>query len=146
MFDHADVVADEQIRQVQTVAQIKKQVDDLRLNGDIQRRHRFITDDDFGIDRQRPCDADPLALPSGKLMRIAVQCVLLQSNPIERLDRERTRLRPLDQPMGDGGFGDCIENALTWVQCGGGILENHLNAETGSSVLTCLVHHRLAVE
>ncbi|MNN95484.1 hypothetical protein D3C81_2142980 [compost metagenome] len=64
MADHAQVVADEQIRQVQVVAQLFKQVQHLRLNRHIQGGHGFIADDHGRLERQRPRDADALALPA----------------------------------------------------------------------------------
>ncbi len=146
MLDHADVVADEQIRKVQTVPQIKKQVYDLGLNGHVQRGHRFVTHYDARIDSQRARNANPLTLPPGKLMRIAIQRIFLQTDAVERLDREGACLGPLDQLVGNGSFGDRINNALAWVQCGGGILKDHLNAQTRACLLLGLVRHGFAVE
>jgi len=39
-----------------------KQVDDLRLDGDVESRDRLVADDQFGFRRECPCDADTLAL------------------------------------------------------------------------------------
>lgn len=41
--NHADIVADEQACQVEPVAQLHEDIQNLRLNGDVQRRHGFIT-------------------------------------------------------------------------------------------------------
>ena len=46
-------------------------LDDLRLDRDVERRHRLVADDQIGIDGQRAGDADTLALPAGELVRIA---------------------------------------------------------------------------
>ena len=53
----------EQIRQTQPLLQIHQQVDDLRLNRNIERRHRFVTDQQLGLHRQRASNADTLPLP-----------------------------------------------------------------------------------
>ena len=44
--------------------QVAEEVDDRRLHGDIERRHRLVADDEVGLHRQRPGDADALALPA----------------------------------------------------------------------------------
>jgi hypothetical protein len=70
MFDHSQIVRDEQIGQPKSFLQILKKVDDLRLNRNIQRRYWFVQNQKTGFDRQRPRNSYPLALPAGKLMRI----------------------------------------------------------------------------
>ena len=63
---------DEQKREALLLLQVLHQVDDLRLDRDIERRDRLVCDDEAGIDRDRPRDADPLALAARELARIAV--------------------------------------------------------------------------
>jgi hypothetical protein len=50
------------------VLQIFQQVDHLRLDGDVQRRNRFVADDEGGVRGQGAGDADALPLPAGKLV------------------------------------------------------------------------------
>ena len=59
--------------------QIVQQVDDLRLNGHVQRGNRLVADDELGVERQGACDADALALSAGELVRIAVAVIGLQA-------------------------------------------------------------------
>jgi hypothetical protein len=42
-------VADEQIGQPELALQVLHQVDDLRLDRDVQRRDRLVADDEFGF-------------------------------------------------------------------------------------------------
>ena len=79
-------------------------------------------------------------------MRIAIQRIFLQADTVERLDREGACLGPRDQLVGNGSFGDRINNALAWIQCGGGILKDHLNAQACACLLFGLVRHGFAVE
>ena len=51
--------------------QVAQQVDDLRLNRHVERRHRLVGDDQPRVDRERAGDADPLPLTTGELVRIA---------------------------------------------------------------------------
>lgn len=58
MLNHSQVMADEQVGQMQLFAQLVKQVDDLSLDGHIQCRHALITDQEIRFNRQGPGDAD----------------------------------------------------------------------------------------
>ena len=62
ILHHIEIMRDEQIGEVEFLLKIPKQVQDLRLNRHIQGRYRFITDDEFGIERKSTRNADPLTL------------------------------------------------------------------------------------
>ena len=62
MLDDGQIVGDEKIRQVALFLQGFQQVDDLRLNGDVQRGDRLIADDELRVQGQRTGNADTLAL------------------------------------------------------------------------------------
>ena len=51
-------------RQVHLALQLTQQLDDLRLDGHVQRRHRFVTQNDFGPQDDGAGNPDPLALAS----------------------------------------------------------------------------------
>ena len=59
---HAEIVRDEEHRELEPLAHACQQIQHLRLHRDIERRHRFIGDQHVGLERQRPGNADPLAL------------------------------------------------------------------------------------
>ena len=59
---------------------VLEQVDDLRLDRDVERRDGLVGDDELRVDGQRPRDADALALAPGELVRIAVRVVRLQAH------------------------------------------------------------------
>ena len=54
-------------------AQFFNQFEDLRLNGHVQRRRRFIGDQHFRVTCQGDGDHHPLAHSAGKLVRVVVQ-------------------------------------------------------------------------
>ncbi len=61
--DDAEVVRDEQVAEAETTLQRHEQVEDLRLDRDIERRHRFVEHDDVGGGLgERTRDRDALAL------------------------------------------------------------------------------------
>ena len=68
------VVRDEDVGQPELVLEVLEQVEDLRLDGHVERGHRLVADDQLRIHGQRPGDADPLALPAGELVREPVEC------------------------------------------------------------------------
>ena len=65
--------------------QLLQKIDDLRLDGHIERRHRLVANDKLGTDRKRPGNADALALTATKLMRVAAVMVLAQADLMEQL-------------------------------------------------------------
>ena len=69
--DDREVVRDEQVREVELVLQRLEQVDDLRLDRDVERGDRLVRDDEVRVDGERAGDADPLALAAGELVRVA---------------------------------------------------------------------------
>lgn len=75
MANNAQVMGNKQIGQSEFFLKILEHINDLRLNGNIERGDRLIADDELGIDRKRSRNTDSLALTAGELMRIAV-CVL----------------------------------------------------------------------
>ena len=72
MAHHREVVADEEVGEPELLLQVLEQVDDLRLDRDVERGDRLVADDELRVERQRPGDADALALAAGELVRVAV--------------------------------------------------------------------------
>ena len=62
VLDHRQVVRDEQVRQAELALQVLQQVEHLSLHRHVQRRHRFVADDEPRLNSQRTRDADALAL------------------------------------------------------------------------------------
>ena len=54
IFDHGKIMCDKQIRGTELVLQFLEQVQNLGLNGHIQRRDRLVADYQLGLDDQRP--------------------------------------------------------------------------------------------
>ena len=69
MADHTQIVADEDIGQTEIGTKFHEQVEHLRLNRYIQRGHGLVAHQQIRFDRQRPGDADALALAAGELVR-----------------------------------------------------------------------------
>ena len=84
----AEVVGDEQVGQAELVLQVVEQVDDLRLDRDVERRDRLVGDDELRVQRERAGDADALALAARELVRVAVAVLRREADELEQL---RTR-------------------------------------------------------
>jgi len=84
VLDHREIVRDEEIRDTMLLLQIAEQIDDLRLNRNVQRAHRLVADDQFRLDRQRARDADALALPAGKFMRITLRINRVEADVLKQ--------------------------------------------------------------
>jgi len=72
IFDDRHVVRDEQVGNAQPALQVAQQVQDLRLDGHIERAGWFVANDKLRLDGQRARNRDALALAAGEFMRIAV--------------------------------------------------------------------------
>ena len=64
--------------------QVLEQVDDLRLDRDVERRHRLVADDEVWLGGERAGDADALALAAGEFVRPAMRGVARQAHGVEQ--------------------------------------------------------------
>ena len=70
--DDAQIVRDEQNRRAEALLQIAEQLEDLRLDRDVERGRRLVGDDERWIQDERHRDDDALAHAAGELVRIFV--------------------------------------------------------------------------
>ena len=73
-------MGDQQIGQGLLFPQVQQQIDDLGLNGHIQRRNGLVAQQQPGLHRQRTGDADALAHTAGELVGIAVDAGGVQTH------------------------------------------------------------------
>ncbi len=57
--------------------------EDLRLNGDVERRRRLVRDDHGRVDGESARDGDPLALSAREFVRQARRGVRRQADPLD---------------------------------------------------------------
>ena len=70
-----------------------QQVEDLRLDGDVERGDRLVADDELRLEGERAGDADALALAAGEFVRVAVMWSGVEARPARQ--SAATRSRPL---------------------------------------------------
>lgn len=66
--NHRQVMRNEHVGQVLFFLQLLQQIDNLGLNGHVQRGDALVAHNELGLYRQRPGNADALPLTAGELM------------------------------------------------------------------------------
>jgi hypothetical protein len=79
-------------------ARIAQQLQDLRAHRDVERRQRFVADEDARPVHDRAGQRDALALPAGELVRVAVGHRGLEPDRLEHLLRGRAGRRDAERP------------------------------------------------
>src|ERR1700738_3109910 len=93
VLDHGQIVRNEEIGQAELALQVHHQVEDLRLNGDIEGRNRFVGDDELRRERERARDPDTLALAAGALVRVMGHVRFAQPRAVLSLAEPRRWMR-----------------------------------------------------
>ena len=129
------------------VLQPPQQIYNLRSHAHIQRRNRFIQNQQLRPQRQRAGNVDALPLSSAELVRIAAQRRFVEAHLMQKLDRLRAQgggvcLYSGLVPMDEQRLGDNLLHSHTWIQGGVGILEDglHLAAQAAQLGARCPCH------
>ena len=93
ILHHAEIVGDEQVGEAEPLLQLAEQVQDLRLDRDIEGGDGLVADDQLRLRRQRPRDADPLALAAGELVREERRLFGPEADAVEKLGDAEVALR-----------------------------------------------------
>ena len=93
MAHHVQVVADEKERQTQLRAQVRKQIEDLRLHGNIERGDRLVGNDEIRPARKRAGNSDALALAARELVREPLRMGRIKTDQGKQF-RRRSAPRP----------------------------------------------------
>ena len=125
--DDGEVVRDEQVGQAELGLELLHEVDDLRLDGDVERRDRLVADEELRVQRERSCYADALSLASGELMRVATDRVGRQADEGEQLTDAGARLRATGDRVDTKRLAHDPADRVARVQRGERILEDHLH-------------------
>ena len=72
------------VGEVELLLQVLQQVDDLRLDRDVQGRDGLVADDQARVEGDGPC-LDPLPLASRELVRVAVVVLGVEADHLEKL-------------------------------------------------------------
>ena len=122
----AQIVGDEDHRHAGLALDLVQQLQDLRLDRHVERRDRLVGDQQLRLEHQRPGDADALALPAGKFVRIAAEGAGIEPDMGQKRPRLLTRLG-IGHAVGDRADGQDVADGRARVERGEGILEDHLD-------------------
>src|SRR6187402_230068 len=126
---HREIVRDEQIGELEALLQLDQQVDDLRLDVHVERGDRLVGDDEFRLERERARNRDALALPAGKLVRVADRHFRIEPDRAEQfLHALRGFRRSFGQAVETNGLTQDVADGHARVERGVRILEHHLHA------------------
>ena len=125
-FHGRQVVGDEQAAEAAVALEVGEEVEDGRLDGDVEGRGRLVRDEQVGADGQRAGEGDPLALSAGEFVRMPVGVLGAQPDLGEEFA----------DPAGDGvlghepvqpeRFGDDPADGHPGVEGGRGVLEDEV--------------------
>ncbi len=71
VLDDGEIMTDEEERKAELALQVLQQVDDLRLDGNVERGDRLVAHDEVGLGGERARNGDALALSAGEFVRPA---------------------------------------------------------------------------
>ena len=86
---------------MQLLLQVHQQVDDLRLHRHVERRHRFVEDDERRVERERARQPDALPLAAAELVRVPLEMRRVEADQPEELRHARLALRARAEPVDD---------------------------------------------
>jgi len=128
VLDHAQIVGNEQIRATGLGLNVLHQVDDLRLNRNVERGNTFVGDYEFRLHDQGAGNSDALTLTARKLMRISFGVSGRQSDLFEHLaDNPIAFFARGVKPVDVEPFADYVADFFARIQAGHRVLKNHLH-------------------
>ena len=126
---HVQVVGDEEIAHPQAVLQVLQQVEDDRLDRDVQGRSGLVEDEQGGLQGDGPGDPHPRLLPARELVGEAREELPREAHHRgERLHALEERRAGPHAAQAAQGVGDGGEGRMSGVQALVRILEHHLDA------------------
>jgi hypothetical protein len=128
--DHRELVGDEDHREPQAFRQVDEEVQDLRLDRDVEGAHRLVGDQQVGLRGERAGDRDPLALAARELAREAPGEHGGEPDQFEQFGDARPTAAAVRDTVDAQRLADCRADRQPRVQGGIGILEDHLDAPT----------------
>ena len=131
-----EIMRDEDVGKAEPVLQIPQQVQDLRVDRDVERRYRLVADDELRLDRERAGDGDPLALAAGKFVGIATGEARLESDQAQQFVDALTAACGRPQIVQRQWLGQDLADGHARVERRIGVLEDDLGiAAEGAQLL-----------
>ena len=125
----AEIVGDEQHRHVEFRFELEQQVEDLRLDGHVERGGGLIGDQQVRLVGERHGDHHPLPLAARKLMRIRVEAAfrVLDTDLVDEIEHARLRCAVRQTAMDLEHLADLLLDGVKRVERSHRLLKNHGN-------------------
>ena len=116
--DHSKIVRDQHHRHAQIVLQIKEQVEDLSLNGHIERRGRLVGNHQFGFAGDRHRNHRALPHTTGELVWVLMNARFRARDPdlFEHVRRAVECSRAIEAAVHHEHFSDLVAERVDRVQ------------------------------
>ena len=111
----------------EVVLQVLEQVEDLRLDRDVERGHGLVADDQLRVERERARDPDPLPLAAGELVRVAVREARVEADDVEQLADPGGPVAAAADPVHDQRLADDVADRHPRVERRVRVLEDDLH-------------------
>ncbi len=122
--DHRKVVGDEEVGEIVLPLELAQEIQNLRLDRDVEGRDRFVEHDEGGFGRERARHRDALALPTGHLGGTATEELGAEPDELEQLDHTRPPGAPIPHPVHDERGGHDRADGASAVERARRILEH----------------------
>src|SRR5664280_2791530 len=123
-----EVVGDEQQGESVLVLQVLEEVENLRLDRDVEGRDHLVTDEHLGPHRQRTRDRDPLTLPTRELAGVTIAVNGgIDADLVEQITDQDVALVALDRLPTVEWLCDDVLHATAGIERTDGVLKDHLH-------------------
>ena len=139
------VVADEQEGHTEALLQIAQEVENLRLDGDVQTRHDLVADDQLRLEHEGTGETDALPLAAAELPGIAVQVACGETYLLEHARCLLASLRSVADAVDRKGVRQRLADRHRRAKCAVRILE-HVLDPASQLAPDFSIDHRLSVE
>ena len=130
IVDDRKIMRDEKVSKSQFLLQIHQQIEDLRLDRNVERRSWFVADNKARPQCKSPGDADALALTPGKAVRIALNVPQVEPDERDELVHHLTTRAFIADAVDNQRLFDYVEDRHAWIQRPERILKNKLHLPT----------------
>ena len=124
---------------------LAEQVHHLGLDRDVEGRDRLVGDDQLRLDRERPGDADALALAARELVRVAVDVLGVEADQLEQLLHPGLLLALVQAVHAQRRADRIVADRVPRVERGVRVLEDHLHVAADGAQLVLLAGARCRV-
>ena len=135
--DDAEIVRDQDHRHAALLDEIGDEVEDLALDGDVQRGGRLICDQQVRLAGECHGNRDALALAAGELVRIGIDAPrrIRQPDAVEQRDRLASGLRGRIILVTPQRFGHLMADRVHRIERGHRLLEDHADAVAAQTAI-----------